>query len=253
MSSSSLNLARTQALQHPAHAAFGVASFCRATLLTLLMLTASTAMATEEPAFELIEKQQDFEIREYRPMIVAETQVDGDLDAASRQGFKLLAAYIFGENRSATAAAEGKQDKEKIAMTAPVTVEPGGKRGEPIAMTAPVTAEPTGSYTQSGPWRIQFVMPSRYTMATLPKPVDARVSLREVPVTRFGVLTFSGLAGASKVQQKSAELLDRLRKRGLEPAGPVRLARYNPPWTLPFLRRNEVMVEIVPIAAESGK
>jgi hypothetical protein len=94
-------------------------------------------------------------------------------------------------------------------------------------------------------WRIHFVMPSQYSLATLPKPVNPAVMLRAVPGQRFAVLVFSGFAGADKVQTKSDELLAWVKQRGLKSRGAVQLARYNPPWTLPFFRRNEVMVELV--------
>ncbi len=210
-------------------------------LLALALLgNGSMAMAVEEPSYELMEKSGEFEIREYRPMIIADTVVEGDLDTASNRGFRLIAAYIFGDNTGQ--GADGR--KEKIAMTAPVIVEPGTR----LAMTAPVSAEPQGSAgLQANQWRVEFVMPSQYTMAALPRPRNPLVTLREVPATRYAVIRFSGFAGQEKVQQKTAQLMDWLHQRGLEPAGAPRLARYNPPWTLPFLRRNEVMLKLMPI------
>jgi hypothetical protein len=187
--------------------------------------------AIEEPAFETLQADGDFELRRYAPMIVAETLVEGDLWGASNRGFRVIAGYIFGDNASVRGPGE-----EKIAMTAPVTMEAAPEK---IAMTAPVAAE-----TTPGRFRMHFVMPSQYTMQTLPRPKDARVTLREVPAQRMAVLKFSGFSGEDKVRQKSGALLDWLRGQGLQPAGPVQLARYDPPWTLPFLRRNEVMVPL---------
>jgi hypothetical protein len=187
--------------------------------------------AIEEPAFETVRQSGDFEIRRYGPMIVAETLVEGDLWSASNEGFRVIAAYIFGDNVAPSGAGS-----EKIAMTAPVTTEPGAEK---IAMTAPVTTEPAGERL-----RMQFVMPSRYTLATLPRPTDGRVTLREVPATKMAVLRFSWLATEHRVREKTAELLGWVRSEGLEPEGIPRLARYDPPWTLPFLRRNEVMVPV---------
>jgi len=198
-------------------------------------------MAVEEPAFELIDKAEPFEIRQYRPFVVAETFVDGDLDAASNAGFRLIADYIFGNNL-AVSGKPGDKTNEKIAMTAPVAAEPVSEK---ITMTAPVLAEPQTAGMNASRWRIHFVMPARYTLATLPKPLNPAVMLRAVPEQRFAVLVFSGLAGADKVQSKSEELLAWVRQRGLKTRGTVQLARYNPPWTLPFFRRNEVMVELV--------
>ncbi len=203
------------------------------------------AMAIEEPAFETLETIGDIQIRQYPPVIVAETFVDGDLGAASSSGFRLIADYIFGNNLSVGGAAS--PPSAKIAMTAPVTVEPAA-RSEKIAMTAPVNIEPQGN-TASGlmqgrRWRVQFTMPGAYTMATLPKPLNAAVTVRQVPGARTAALVFSGFAGEEKAQQKTDELLAWLKKHNRQAIATPQLARYNPPWTLPFLRRNEILVEI---------
>ncbi len=185
-------------------------------------------MATEEPSYQLIEKSGEFELRAYEPMIVAETLVPGPMDDASSAGFRLIADYIFGNN---TLRSGGN---EKISMTAPVTMEP---RSEKISMTAPVGMQQTGEQ-----WRVHFVMPSQYTLDTLPRPNNPAVELREIPARNFAVIRFSGLVGEKKRAAKEAELINWLDSRGIEPIGQPQLARYNPPWTLPFLRRNEVMV-----------
>ena len=203
------------------------------------------AMAIEEPAFETLEKIDNIEIRQYRPVIVAETFVDGDMGSASNDGFRLIADYIFGNNLSVRGAA-GKPS-EKIAMTAPVSIEPAAG-AEKIAMTAPVNIEPQGNSAsgmmQSKRWRVQFTMPSEYSMATLPKPRNPAVTLREVPGKRYAALVFSGFTGEDKVQQKTDELLAWLKAKGVKALATPQLARYNPPWTLPFMRRNEILVEV---------
>ena len=185
-------------------------------------------MAIEEPEYTVIEKSGGFELRAYSPKIVAETLVSGSLDKASSAGFRLLADYIFGNNTSRTGG------NEKISMTAPVTMEP---KSEKISMTAPVSMEQTG-----GQWRVHFVMPGQYTLDTLPKPANPAVTLREVPARNYAVIRFSGLAGEDKTATKTADLMTWLDSKGITPTGKPELARYNPPWTLPFLRRNEVMV-----------
>lgn len=202
-------------------------------------------MATEEPVFEVITKETDFEIRQYRPFIVAEVYVDGDLSEASSKGFRLIADYIFGNNESA----KGATDKaaEKIAMTAPVTVEPVAVSAK-IAMTAPVTVEPqvgnAEKMAQAKRWKVHFVMPAEYTIETLPKPKNPLVSLREVSGKLQAVLVFAGFASESRVQEKTDELIAWLNTKQIKPIATPQLARYNPPWTLPFFRRNEIMVEI---------
>ncbi len=215
----------------------------RGALALAAMLTGGPTMAIEEPAFTVVESAGRIEVRDYAPFIVAETEVEGDLSTASNRGFRAIAGYIFGANRST----RGADGAERIAMTAPVTAEPASEK---IAMTAPVTVEPqdagaADALAQARRWRIHFVMPRQYTMATLPRPLDPAVTLREVPGGRWAVLVFSGLAGESKVRDNTAELLAWVAARGLQPAGAPQLARYDPPWTLPFLRRNEVLVPLV--------
>jgi hypothetical protein len=200
-------------------------------------------MAIEEPKFTVLAKEGAIELRQYAPFLIAETVVEGDMDEASNRGFRLIADFIFGNNQAPGDAGSSA----KIAMTAPVTVVPEAP-SQKIAMTAPVTiaqADLAASPMAGNRWRVHFVMPSQYSLATLPKPVNPAVKLRAVPGQRFAVLVFSGLAGAEKVQTKSEELLAWVKQRGLKTRGVVQLARYNPPWTLPFFRRNEVMVELI--------
>ena len=185
-------------------------------------------MAIEEPAYTVTEKAEPFELRAYAPKIVAETFVGGSMDKASGAGFRLIADYIFGNN----SLQEG--GNAEISMTAPVTMQPTSGK---ISMTAPVTMEQSG-----GKWRVHFVMPGKYTLATLPKPNNSAVTIRQIPSVNYAVVRFSGFAGESKVAAKTADLLNWLEGKGIKPLGSPELARYNPPWTLPFFRRNEVMV-----------
>ena len=202
-------------------------------------------MATEEPKFEVISQAGAIELRRYPALIVAETWVEGDMDAASSQGFRQIADYIFGNNQ--TAGSTGDKASEKIAMTAPVTIEPV-KPSEKIAMTAPVTIEPLADSANplmdAQRWRVQFVMPSQYTLATLPKPNNGAVTLREVPGKTWAVLTYSGFNTVSRVQAKTDELLAWVASQKMQALGSPQLARYNPPWTLPMWRRNEIMLEV---------
>jgi hypothetical protein len=203
-----------------------------ATLALSAALAALPAMAAiEEPAFETVKQSGDFEIRRYAPMIVAETWVEGSPGDASNDGFRVIAGYIFGNNISVKGAGS-----EKVAMTAPVTTEAAPEK---IAMTAPVTTEAEGAR-----FRMHFVMPSQYTMATLPKPKDERVKLRELPGQTMAAVRFSGFSGDAKVKAKTDELLAWVKAEGLSPAGTPQLARYDPPWILPIFRRNEVMVPV---------
>ena len=186
-------------------------------------------MATEEPKYSVLEKESPFELRSYEPMILAEVQVEGDLDEASSQGFRLIAAYIFGQN----------QASQKMAMTAPVTIDEQSVKSEKIAMTAPVGIE-----SSAGKWTVSFVMPSQYSMETLPKPLNPTVRLRQIPATKRAVITFSGFYNPQKVAEKTLELESWMRARNIQANGSPHFARYNPPWTLPFMRRNEVMLNV---------
>ena len=167
--------------------------------------------------------------------IIAEVEVAGTLNDASSAGFKLIADYIFGNNTSRSKL----NSNEKINMTAPVTMQKAEKeKSEKISMTAPVTMEQSGEK-----WRMHFVMPSKYTLATLPKPNNSAVIIRQVDGTKYAVHRFSGLAGKAKADEKIAELEKWLKSKNIKTIGKPELARYNPPWTLPFMRRNEVMIK----------
>ena len=207
--------------------------------LGLGILWITPAMAIEEPKYEVIVSDAQFEVRHYAPVLIAETIVEGDMDAASSKGFRLIADFIFGNNLSSDT-----DKKSKIAMTAPVTVEPQSSK---IAMTAPVTVEPQAAESNmktAKTWRINFVMPSQYTLANIPKPKNNAVSLREVPSKYFIVHKYSGFNTVSRVQTKTDETVEWAIKRSYKMIGTPQLSRYDPPWTLPMFRRNEIMIEI---------
>lgn len=211
-------------------------------------------MATEEPKFQLLSKHDHIELRRYPAFVVAETFVEGDMDAASGKGFRAIADYIFGNNVAAGSAPE--KASEKIAMTAPVTMEPVPVVSQKIAMTAPVAMEPLPNAGQAGQlpqslqgakrWRMHFVMPASYTLNTLPKPNNPAVQLREVSAKTWAVLTYSGFNTEAGIQQRTDELVAWLADKKMKTIGSPQLARYNPPWTLPMFRRNEIMLEIDP-------
>jgi hypothetical protein len=207
--------------------------------LGLGILWITPAMAIEEPKYEVVTADAQFEVRHYAPILIAETIVEGDMDAASSKGFRLIADFIFGNNQQADS-----DKKAKIAMTAPVTVEPQSSK---IAMTAPVTVEPQAEETSmktAKTWRINFVMPSQYTLANIPKPKNNAVTLREVPSKYFIVHKYSGFNTVSRVQNKTDETVEWAIKRSYKMIGTPQLSRYDPPWTLPMFRRNEIMLEI---------
>jgi hypothetical protein len=194
-------------------------------ILFAFVLSGGTAMAVEEPAHTVVVREGAFEVRDYPALVAAEVSVTGTRDEASNAGFKLLAGYIFG----------GNTKKQSIAMTAPV-VQTGSEK---IAMTAPVI--------QSGGaagWTIRFIMPAPHTLETLPTPNDSRVRLVPVAPARFAVVRFSGLASVSDVTRRTGELEAFIARRSLRVSGPSSLARYDPPWTPWFMRRNEVFIPV---------
>lgn len=181
---------------------------------------------TEEPPFTVERRFGDVEIRRYDSRIAAETTIEANEEAARNEGFRRLARYIFGGNKGST----------KIAMTAPVAQEQSQK----IAMTAPVAAQRGGA----GQWVIRFFMPSSHTMDTLPTPNDERVRLVHVPGELVAVLRFSGAYNPSVTASRTQELLKTLRDNKIETAGEPLMWFYDPPWTIPFRRRNEVAVSV---------
>lgn len=191
--------------------AFGIAKQVVESALSIVGIR----VGTEEPRHTSERLTDRVEIRTYGPRIAAETTVAADEDAARNEGFRRLAGYIFGRNQS----------DDKIAMTAPV-----GQAAERADV--------------GEGWVIRFFMPSECTMATLPTPTDERVRLTEVPPETVAVLTFSGDRSPRAIADYSSRLLDTLRDKDISVTGDVAAWFYDPPWTLPFRRRNEVVVPV---------
>jgi hypothetical protein len=204
-------------------------------VLTLSTLAALPAMAYEEPKHRVIETVGAIEVREYAPTIVAEVEVEveGDRSEAASKGFRALAGYIFGGNKST----------QKIAMTAPITQEVQTAANEKIAMTAPVTQSPvaipnTGT-NGAQRWRVTFTMPSQYTLETLPKPDNAAVKLSMQPGEKRATIRFSGFSTVSNLDKHRALLEAFIAQRGLQTKGAYTVAFYDDPFTFPWNRRNE--------------
>lgn len=199
-----------------------------------------TVMATEQLGYDVVQTAQgpdgeDFSVRAYAPVLVAEVTVSGTRKDAANAGFRLLADYIFGNNL----AAQGTE-AQTIAMTAPVVQTPAQTPKQTIAMTAPVIQDPAGPDR----WVVQFVMPKEYTLATLPKPNNPAVTLRALPARTVAAVQFSGWATDSSVNQHTEALKAWVADKKWPMTGGVQLAFYNPPWTLPWWRRNEVWVPV---------
>lgn len=199
---------------------------------------------TEQPPYEVVGRVGEAEIRRYAPQIAAEAVVEGPVETARNEGFRRVAGYIFGDNTAKASVAmtapvvqgrEAAGGSQSIAMTAPVVQARAG-RSESIAMTSPVVQQPAGGES----WSIQFIMPSKYTMATLPQPNDPRVRLVEIPARTFAVVRFSGLGKADAVAQHEKALDAALAGSSWRAVGEPVTWYYDPPWTVPFMRRNEV-------------
>ena len=204
----------------------------RITVVTALMIMgAIDAMAIEEAKYEVIERDNTFETRDYETYILAETVVQGNLEDAGSEAFKRLFRYISGDNRSG----------DKVAMTAPVGQQPGGEK---IKMTAPVGQQRLGES-----WAVSFMMPGSYTLETLPEPEDPKVSLRQVPARRMAAVRYSGFWSEKGYLRYKAELESWIDRMGLTIVGDPIWARYNPPFMPWFLRRNEILI---PVDAGTG-
>ena len=180
----------------------------------------------EEARYKVVSQDGRFQVREYADAVIAETVVDADYQKAQSIAFRRLAGYIFGKNKS----------KEQIPMTAPVILE---KVSEKIAMTAPVLQEKS----EHG-WRMTFVLPAKYTIESLPEPLDPDVTIRQLKGRRVAVIRYSGSLSEAAMKARTGELSDWLAQRGYEAISEPGLAGYDPPWTLPFLRRNEIHIDI---------
>jgi len=202
--------------------------------ITLSLLSTGCAVfgksSVEEAPYELVRQDDRFEIRDYAPVVVAETRVSASFEEAGGIAFRRLFDYISGENES----------RDEIAMTAPVVAESeDDDAGEKIAMTAPVTSERDGES-----WRYAFVLPSGYSIDTAPRPTDPEVSLRERAPRRVAAVRYSGRATEDARSENARALADWIDSRGLEAKSDPRWAGYDAPWTLPPFRRNEVLVDI---------
>jgi hypothetical protein len=195
-------------------------------ILLLLLTGATTAMATEEAPYTVLKSDDIFELREYPPQILAEIIVDGDLEGAGNKAFRQLFRYISGDNKS----------RDKIAMTAPVSQE---QKGEKISMTAPVSQQ-----SVQGKWAVSFMMPASYTMKTLPTPDDPNIKLRQIPARRVAAVRYSGFWSEAKYLLHKEKLEKWIKDNRFTVTGEPVWARYNPPFTLWFMRRNEILIPV---------
>ncbi|MCE5275835.1 MAG: heme-binding protein [Deltaproteobacteria bacterium] len=195
-------------------------------VLSFILCTGERGMAVEKATYTVIVKSGDFELRQYPPQIVAQTVVEGDFDEVGNIGFRRLFGYISGKNTR----------KQPIPMTAPVSQE---ALSEKIPMTAPVNQEKAGDK-----WHVSFLMPSAYTLETLPVPVDDQVVLRQIPGRLMAAVTYSGTWSRKRYEEQKSRLEEWVGESKLKPVSEYIYARYNPPFMPWFLRRNEVLVPV---------
>jgi hypothetical protein len=200
--------------------------------ISLCLLAHTKAMAIEEPKFTVLLKEEPFEVRAYEKRLSAVTITSGDMDRAGNQGFRRIADFIFGNNQAQSGESAVS---EKIAMTAPVVMMP---------IKADSDSTSKLKVKDSNTWQVEFTMPSAYELTTLPKPNNPEVQITALPNKTYAVLTYSGLNTENRVQEKIDLLKAWLQQKGYPEKSQAILARYNPPWTLPPWRRNEIWIEI---------
>lgn len=179
----------------------------------------------EEPAYAVLHKRAGYEVREYAPHIEARVSVPGGFDESLYAGFRQIADYIFGNNKS----------RQKVAMTTPVTAT----ENETVAMTVPVVASGDGTERS-----VAFVMPSAYTLESLPVPNNPQVRLVAVPGKKSAVLRFGWYPTETRREQKTKELIEALKRDNVEVTGKPYVAFYNPPLSMPLFLRTEIIIDI---------
>ena len=199
-------------------------------LASILILFTPPAVALEKPEYEVLYQDGKIEYRLYQPYIVAQTNVsvEDEYNGASNEGFRRLFKYITGANNTDI----------DIAMTAPVQMNMDNA-GEKIAMTAPVQQKSNGDFLQ-----VAFMLPSEFNMDTAPAPTDGRVFIREIPARIMAVIRYSGRWTDRNRAKYEKRLRENLQSHGIDTVSGPETAAYNPPFTPPFLRRNEIMFEV---------
>lgn len=186
-------------------------------------------MAVETLRYQVLNEIGRIQLRKYDAYIVASVKTVGDsYTSAANRAFRLLADYIFGNNTV----------KSKIQMTAPVANQKVAS--EQIAMTASVSTKKAEGMS----YEVSFIMPSAYSMETLPKPNNKAVKIKQIPAHNAAVIMFSGYTTEGKIEKKERELKDWARQNNIKIQGELIVLRYDPPWKPGFLRRNEISIKV---------
>ncbi len=170
-------------------------------------------MANEQPDYTVIKKDNEFEIRQYTNFLTATVETEGERDDAIGKGFRILFKYISGENKN----------KESISMTVPVMQKSSG----------------------NNKWSISFVVPKKFNLQNVPQPDNQSVKIKNNPDLKVVVITFSGLFSNENIKENEAKIRNYIKEKGLKIEEPAIYAGYNEPWTLWFLKRNEVLFKLV--------
>jgi len=213
---------------------FLLSAFAFALLFASIGCSVFGIRTVDEPGHVVLESDGDFELREYESFVVARTSVEESYDDAGSISFRRLFRYISGENVR----------EESIAMTAPVLQQNRGASGEKIAMTATVLQQRVTDDEGPGRWEMSFVLPAEYSIETAPLPTDPKVRLEVVPARTVAVLRYRGSLSEESYSAHVTKLAQRLAARGYEASSAPRSAGYDPPWTIPQLRRNEIHINV---------
>lgn len=203
-------------------------------IIILSTIVGNIMSHVEQPEYTQVTMDGNIEIRDYPPIILAEVEICGQRKQAISEGFRILADYIFGNNTST----------KKMDMTVPQPIE----EGEKMAMTAPVLQQ-----QHMDKWKVKFVMPKKYSLESLPRPNSKDIILIQMPATRFVVIRFAGVADDESIKLHTAQLEAYILAKKMKPIGQPIFGFYNRPSTLPFLRRNEVMIEIEDVSTIHSK
>lgn len=186
----------------------------------------------EQPDYEVLVTEGDIEVRRYKKTLIAQVTIEGEHDQAVMSGFQTLANYIFGDNENQTS----------MEMTAPVFQESvlrNRTTGELIPMTAPLF-----KYQNKNGWTISFVIPEKFDRHSAPEPIDSNIHLTELPERKTAVFRYSGNNNEEKMKEAEEKLNEWLRSSGLTTKSTIRWAQYDPPFAIPFLKRNEAQIDI---------
>jgi DNA gyrase inhibitor GyrI len=181
--------------------------------LIVLLILNTNIMANEQPDYTVIKKDNEFEIRQYTNFLTATVETEGERDEAIGKGFRILFKYISGENNNK----------------------------ESISMTVPVMQKSTGN----NKWNVSFVVPKKFNLQNVPQPDNQSVKIINNPNLKVIVITFSGVFSNENIKENEAKIRNYIKEKGLKIEEPVIYAGYNAPWTLWFLKRNEILFKLI--------